>query len=421
MFPLLDANVRLGGGGTTAQEVKLFLSRLGDQIGRSGVEAAFAEMLQIQKDLRGKHALEAFQLAANGCETLDRKQVDVAVARLDDWLRGTDFKNAFSQMKHDSAGRVTQSAFMEWYDKEEYGNWEDDTELREVFKRVDTDGGGTLDKEELAEVFDDLGQSLTSVFGSSKLDAAFADMMPDADGEVSYENFKHWWLKSRKKSESPEITFVAFETWYWQRISAEQTQQEARLVELFKQIDADGSGALDKSEVVALAAELGTKLTGTFSKSSADMEEAFAEMDPDGDEEVTLDEFRSWWHQKKEPPVVEFRVFDEWYWQRMQDQKEQEEQRIRQVFNRMDADGSGALDKKEVAALSQELGEKLSNAFSTKKLDEAFAEMDPVSCAVTHSRTRASVLYVRSYMAVDCAFPVQDNDGEVSFEEFRTW
>ena len=91
--------------------------------------------------------------------------------------------------------------------------------------------------------------------------------------------------------------------------------------------------------------------------------------------------------------MVEFKVFDEWYWRRMQDQKEQEEQRIRQVFMRMDADGSGALDKKEVAALSEELGEKLSNAFSTKKLDEAFAEMDPVSCAVSSIAARERLCY----------------------------
>jgi Ca2+-binding EF-hand superfamily protein len=363
-----------------AQEVKLFLSRLGDQIGRSGVDAAFAEMLQAQSDLREKRVLDAFRDAAEGSKTLDRDQVDVAIARLLDCLRGTEFDDAFSQMAHDSAGHVTQSAFMEWCDKEEYGSWEDDSELREVFARVDVDGGGTIDKEELKEVFDDLGNSLSSIFGNSKLDAAFAAMLPNAEGEVSYDNFKHWWLKSRKESDSPEISFGAFEIWYWGRILAEQAEKETRLGELFERIDADGSGALDKQEVVALAAELGTKLTGAFSKSSVELEEAFAEMDPDGDEEVTLDEFRSWWHQKQDPPAVEFKVFDEWYWRRMQEQKEQEEVRIRQVFERVDVDGSGALDKKEVAALSHELGEKLSSAFSTKKLDQAFAEMDPVSC-----------------------------------------
>eukprot|EP01045_Picozoa_sp_COSAG04_P042615 COSAG04_NODE_13548_length_601_cov_1.167331_1_plen_149_part_01 len=144
-----------------AQEVKLFLSRLGDQIGRSGVDAAFAEMLQAQSDLREKRVLDAFRDAAEGSKTLDRDQVDVAIARLLDCLRGTEFDDAFSQMAHDSAGHVTQSAFMEWCDKEEYGSWEDDSELREVFARVDVDGGGTIDKEELKEVFDDLGNSLT--------------------------------------------------------------------------------------------------------------------------------------------------------------------------------------------------------------------------------------------------------------------
>ena len=362
-----------------AQEVKLFLSRLGNQIGRSGVDAAFAEMLQIHRDLRDKRCLDAFRIAATGSNTLDRDQVDEAIANLFDCLRGTEFEDAYSQMTHDSAGRVTQSAFLEWYDKEEYGNWEDDSELREVFARVDVDGGGTIDKNELEEVFDDLGSSLTSIFGTSKLDAVFAAMLPDAEGEISYENFKHWWLQSRAENEPAEISFAAFEIWYWRRISAEQAQQETRIVELFKRIDADGSGVLDKQEVAALAAELGTKLKGAF-KSSADLEEAFAEMDPDGDEAVTLDAFRSWWHQKKDPPVVEFKVFEEWFWRRLQTEKEQDEARIRHAFERIDVDRSGNLDKQEVAALSRELGEKLSTAFGTKRLDRAFVEMDKVRC-----------------------------------------
>ena len=361
-----------------SQEVKLFLSRLGDQIGRGGVDVAFAEMLQIHNDVRAKRCVEAFQAAAAGSGALDEDQVNAAISSLRDCLRGEEIGDAFGQMTHDSAGLVTQSAFVEWYEKEDYGEWEDDSELRDVFSRVDVDGGGTIDKQELEEVTEDLGESLTSVFGSSKLDAAFEDMSPNSEGEVSFEHFRQWWLRTRKDNEEPEISFAAFEEWYWGRISAEQAEQEARLVELFKRIDADGSGLLDKREVAALAADLGEKLTGTYSKTSAGLDEAFAEMDPDGDEEVSLDEFRSWWSQKKDPPVIEFKTFEEWYWRRMKLQKEQEEVHIRKLFDKIDADGSGALDKQEVAVLTEELGEKLSSFYSDKKLDQAFAEMDPV-------------------------------------------
>ena len=79
----------------------------------------------------------------------------------------------------------------------------------------------------------------------------------------------------------------------------------------------------------------------------------------------------------------------------MHAEKEQNEARIRQVFERIDLDASGTLDKQEVAALSRELGEKLSTAFSTKKLDQAFTEMDPVrftqlyiACAVDSQAIR---------------------------------
>ena len=380
-----------GGGSLDKQEVRLFFSRLGDKVGSRGVDAAFAEMMEIEATVRAQRVINAFQTAADDADSLNEEQVGAAIEHLEDCLRGEEFENAYSQMVHNAAGHVTQEAFIEWYDKEDYGEWEDDTELRETFDRVDVDGGGTIDIEELSEVAEDLGSSaLTSIFGQKKLEAAFEAMAPSEEGEVSFENFRLWWLKSQKDDEEPEISFDAFEIWYWDRITAEQVADEMRVKVLFNKIDVDGGGSLDQKEVAALAAELGEKLTG-FGKSSADLDEAFAEMDPDGDEEVSLEEFRVWWVQKKEPPVVEYKPFEAWYWKRMEDEKEREEKHIRTLFEKIDADGGGSLDRKEVAMLSKELGDNLASAFSKKKSAEAFAEMDP------------------------------DGDGEVTFDEFRNW
>ena len=67
--------------------------------------------------------------------------------------------------------------------------------------------------------------------------------------------------------------------------------------------------------------------------------------------------------------------------------------RVRELFDQLDADGSNSLDKREVRKLAALLGEKLTSfmGLRTKKLDAAFAEMD-----------------VRKA-------------GAVTFEEFRTW
>ena len=70
-----------------------------------------------------------------------------------------------------------------------------------------------MDKVELEEVADELGERLSSVFSSRQLDEAFEEMSPDEDGEVSFASFRHWWLRRRQEREEPEISFGAFEVW----------------------------------------------------------------------------------------------------------------------------------------------------------------------------------------------------------------
>lgn len=64
-----------------------------------------------------------------------------------------------------------------------------------------------------------------------------------------------------------------------------------QLRSLFGKIDADGSGSLDRDEVAALAQELGLQL------SAEELDQAMAEMDADGNGDIDYDEFSSWWLQ----------------------------------------------------------------------------------------------------------------------------
>ena len=72
--------------------------------------------------------------------------------------------------------------------------------------------------------------------------------------------------------------------------SAEELEE--MLVRLFSEIDSDGSGHLDRSEVEELSGRLGTKLT------SLQLNTAMMQMDEDGSGEVDLDEFRVWWQKQ---------------------------------------------------------------------------------------------------------------------------
>ena len=59
---------------------------------------------------------------------------------------------------------------------------------------------------------------------------------------------------------------------------------------IFAEIDIDNSGYLDRAEVAAAADHLG------FPLDEASLAKAFADMDQNGDNQVTLDEFTNWWN-----------------------------------------------------------------------------------------------------------------------------
>ena len=74
--------------------------------------------------------------------------------------------------------------------------------------------------------------------------------------------------------------------------------REYKIRETFDTIDEDGSGELDKDEVAAMTAALGAPLIeslGSIHLSNRKLDEAFAQMDPNGDGAVSFAEFREWY------------------------------------------------------------------------------------------------------------------------------
>eukprot|EP01052_Picozoa_sp_SAG31_P042607 SAG31_NODE_6821_length_1878_cov_1.327150_2_plen_364_part_00 len=69
---------------------------------------------------------------------------------------------------------------------------------------------------------------------------------------------------------------------------------EAQLLQLFDEIDTDGSGLLDREEVANLAESLGAPL------STSELDQAMLEMDEDGSGEVDFEEFRLWFSKQEE-------------------------------------------------------------------------------------------------------------------------
>ena len=60
--------------------------------------------------------------------------------------------------------------------------------LRAIFNQIDTDGSGTLDRDEMDEIALVLGMN----FNKAQMDAAWAFMDRDGNGEVDFDEFKNW-------------------------------------------------------------------------------------------------------------------------------------------------------------------------------------------------------------------------------------
>eukprot|EP00941_MAST-03F_sp_MAST-3F-sp1_P003394 g3394.t1 len=250
-----------------------------------------------------------------------------------------------------------------------------ETHIATLFQELDVDNSGFLDKSEVKNLAMQMGDKLTTMLSHSKLDKAFKEMDPDGDGKVSLEEFIAW--HHRTHPVEPEHVF-------------------AQVQHLFNELDTDNSGYLDKREVKQMMAKTGNRITKRFSfnvsygEKGKTFSQAFDEMDPSGDGKVSLSEFLEWHFNhhdisfdkdpKQEIQRLATKVEDEQKDRKVRDQRKKTmaiEKHIEDLFHELDVDNSGFLDKKEVKILARQMGDKLTTMLSHKKLDKAFAEMDP--------------------------------------------
>lgn len=115
------------------------------------------------------------------------------------------------------------------------------------------------------------------------------------------------------------------------------TKPDAKsLRKLFKQLDVDGSGALDRDEVQMLAAAGGKAL------SDRQLSDAMKEMDKDGSGEVDFEEFEQWWQHGILNPPKGTEVF-----RRITNQLETKFSNFRSVFRKFDENHDGTLSQHE--------------------------------------------------------------------------
>ena len=140
-----------------------------------------------------------------------------------------------------------------------------DIVLKSLFRKYDTDNKGTLS-------FLILPNLLEEVMGLSKEVASMYALLmaKDANGIVSYEEFKKW-LKTGEKLN---------------QVSATRYLMIERAVEMFKIYDRDGSGELDRSEFKQLHADVGGD--------PQFVDSALNSIDIDKDGNISFYEFLKW-------------------------------------------------------------------------------------------------------------------------------
>ena len=137
---------------------------------------------------------------------------------------------------------------------------------KEAFEKADLDGNGYVDMSELEHLVVTLGMK------PDKEDIAniWRDLDQDQDGQVSFEEFDIWWSINGGKNKF----------------------QLRNAIEIFKQLDTDGSGTLDKEELKQLCVHLGMKAL-----TDKQATKLMNEIDVDGDGDVTIEEFDIWWQE----------------------------------------------------------------------------------------------------------------------------
>ncbi|CAJ1379658.1 unnamed protein product [Effrenium voratum] len=230
--------------------------------------------------------------------------------------------------------------------------------IRAIFDRFDKDGGGTLDRHELHQVF----KTLVPKIPPLQIHDYCKHLSRGKEGPVSREEFCHWILSGG----GAKIVLQA--------LMKETSDVLATSVrEVFARFDVDGDCKLGKSELWRVFKTLDGKLR------LHELAVVSHELDTGGDGTVSPKEFLHWLRQGSDRAQALTRTI-------LKETGRAREMRIRNAFQRYDVTGDGVLDIEELAGALKVLG-----SFSTEEIKHVRLDLD------------------------------KSGDGKVSFQEFASW
>mmetsp|Transcript_26944 Transcript_26944/g.39403 ORF Transcript_26944/g.39403 Transcript_26944/m.39403 type:complete len:911 (+) Transcript_26944:220-2952(+) len=130
-----------------------------------------------------------------------------------------------------------------------------------VFKKIDADGSGAIDKDELRQLFLELGHEIND----DDFDQVFRSLDLDGDGTICEEEFAKWYISSEERILS-------------------------KVKPIFDQFDTNKSGTIERDEVRQLLKQIEPRAT------EEDVDEALDAMYKSGSkDEITYEEFADWY------------------------------------------------------------------------------------------------------------------------------
>lgn len=138
-------------------------------------------------------------------------------------------------------------------------------DVHAVFRRLDSSGDGFIDRDELKELMEMLGTTVTD----DEVDQALRELDDNNDGKVDLKEFTKWYIKSEMRLKS-------------------------ELKTTFEEFDVDHSGTIDGRELRELLKALGTEVNDMDVQ--ATLEEAHITGPKD---QISFEEFELWYTQSK--------------------------------------------------------------------------------------------------------------------------
>lgn len=209
-----------------------------------------------------------------------------------------------------------------------------------IFKKIDINANGFLDKEELLRF---CSKGLDMKIGAASLQAAGLSLQEscdtNSDGKVTLKEWESMFAKQAVRSNTTAARMVSM----FEQLAASLMTE--RIESLFRSIDVDGNKTLNKAELIKFCKE------GSVDRAGA--ERLVRKCDTDKDGKVTMDEWKAMF--EKEATRSDIKMVEMVVWL-TELAKALTDKRIEALFKKIDTDGGGHLDKEELRQFCDEAG-----------------------------------------------------------------